>query len=93
MRPREAGAAITGIILFSAILTSAVTQDIPLDFFINPETGEPNAIIVVSFSLSILSLYFFYTVMTREDHCLAEFSYHSYCFHVIRSAEQLPGFV
>lgn len=46
MRSREAGA-LTGFILFSAILTSAVTQDVLLDFFISPETGEPNAVIVV----------------------------------------------
>lgn len=47
MRLREGGTALIGFVLCSAILTSAVTQDIPLDFFISPETGEPNAVIVV----------------------------------------------
>lgn len=46
MKLRGAGATLTGFVLFSTILTSIVTQDIPLDFFINPETGESKVVIV-----------------------------------------------
>ena len=47
MRSRKIGVAFTGVILISAAMTSAVTQDVPLDFFINPDTGELNVVIVV----------------------------------------------
>jgi S-layer protein (TIGR01564 family) len=46
MKPRQVEAAV-GLFLVCIILTGTAAQEIPLDFFINQETGEPNVLIVV----------------------------------------------
>jgi hypothetical protein len=46
MKPRQVEVTL-GFFLVSAILTGTATQEIPLDFFINQETGEPNVLIIV----------------------------------------------
>jgi len=48
MKLRKIGAVLTGAALLGATLAGAVAQDVPPeDFFVDPETGEPNAVIVV----------------------------------------------
>jgi hypothetical protein len=47
MKSEKVKAIVAGLLLFSAVTTGASTQEVPLDFFINPETGEPAMIIVV----------------------------------------------
>ncbi len=47
MRPSEVEAALTGLILIGTILSGAPAQEVPSDFFVNPETGKPNVVVVV----------------------------------------------
>ncbi|MBU7017441.1 MAG: S-layer protein [Theionarchaea archaeon] len=47
MKSEKVKATITGLFLVSAVMTGVPTQEVPLDFFVNPETGEPAMIIVV----------------------------------------------
>jgi len=46
MRSQMVGLLLTGLILVGVTSTDAV-EDVPLDFFIDPETGEPHVVIVV----------------------------------------------
>ena len=46
MKPRNVEATI-GLFLVGTLFAGTVTQEIPVDFFINQETGEPNVLIIV----------------------------------------------
>jgi hypothetical protein len=47
MRPSEVEAALAGLILIGTILSGAHAQEVPLDFFVDPETSKPNVVVVV----------------------------------------------
>ncbi len=47
MKLRKIGAFLAGTLLMGATLAGAVTQEVPSDFFVNPETGEFDVLIVV----------------------------------------------
>jgi hypothetical protein len=47
MKSEKVKAIIAGLFLISATMTGVANQEVPLDFFISPEIGEPTAIIVV----------------------------------------------
>ncbi|MGD2249245.1 MAG: S-layer protein, partial [Candidatus Methanofastidiosia archaeon] len=48
MKLKKIGAVLAGAALLGATLAGAAAQDVPpTEFFIDPETGQPNVVIVV----------------------------------------------
>ena len=57
MRLKKIGAVLAGAALLGATLAGAAAQDVPpTEFFIDPETGEPNVVIVVGGSAAAMDV-------------------------------------
>ena len=56
MDSRKIGAVLAGAILLGTILSAAAQEIPPAEFFIDPETGEPNVVIVVGGSAAAMDV-------------------------------------